>query len=220
MAEYEFARIGYVSPTVTLNFRGPEPQVTVPILGFPRGGTTMVAAVIEALGVYLGPRAELRGFHHEDQTMNSADLARLYPCITARNAEHDKWGWKNPTGMPVFREISFALRNPRLVIVFRDALATAMGEMRFDEQFNHDRRSLGQLLDFTQKRQQEFVDFCSRTQSPTLLVSYELAMRDPAQFIADVISFLGLTETTQEMVNEAMSRIAPRGGYITKESLL
>jgi len=79
-----FERIGKeITTSLVLNY-DPESrheEMTVPIAGVPRGGTTMVAAAVDALGIDLGPLEDLKNFHFEDQTMHSPDLNVQYRYI-------------------------------------------------------------------------------------------------------------------------------------------
>ena len=134
---HKFEQIGEVSVGMVQNIgRASNCDVmTVPIVGVPRGGTTMVAAAVDALGVYLGPQGEMNDFHFEDQAMHSPDLGTQYKGIRKRNVQHRVWGWKDPTGVHSVQSVVFALRNPHVIVVFRDVLASIQGEMRFDEKY-------------------------------------------------------------------------------------
>lgn len=210
-----FERIGMSRPTYTRNFTTQAPpEITVPITGHPRGGTTMVAAVVHALGIYLGPDEDLKDFHFEDQRMHQTDLMQLYPCIRDRNSQHARWGWKDPSGIETIRNVIYALRNPRVLLVFRDPMAIAMGEMRVDETFDYPRRSLEQLMEVYQRREQHLIDFALRSQVPVMLVSYEKAMEQPRMFIEDIIGFLRL-DVSQETREHALKRIGR--GYLKIE---
>lgn len=195
----EFRRIGSPRPTMVLNDAPAPRQYTVPIVGIPRGGTTMVAAVVSALGVYLGPENDLRQFNFEDQTMHLPYLDKVFACVQERNHHFDRWGWKDPVGIPSIQQVIFALRSPRVIMVFRDKLATIQGEMRFDEQNNiQPRRTFHDLMDRTMHWQQQNVEFLQRAKVPILLVSYERAMRQREEFIEDAAAFLGIENPARE----------------------
>jgi len=210
---YEFFQYGQPHPCLVVN---PEPQLptmTIPIAGVPRGGTTMVAAAVHALGVDLGPAKDMGAFTFEDQSMNGELHTRL-SYIKRRNTERQVWGWKDPTAIVSMRELFFALRNPRLILVFRDMMASIDSEMRFDEHNSIEpRRTFTDLAEATTNWWASNMEFISRTTFPTLLVSYERALQHPETFVNQLAAFLGLTPT-QEQVQEAMTRINPRGGYL------
>jgi len=217
--EYEFTHIGDVATTMHLNAY-PLPDVergdkyTVPIVGIPRGGTTMVAAVVEALGIDLGPTADLRNFHFEDQTMHSPYLDVQVKYAKKRNEEFDRWGWKDPTGIMAVRHVLFAIRNPRVIVVFRDMLATIQGEMRFDRVHNiQPPRTFRDMADRSLAWWNQNIEFIKDSSVPTLLVSYERALSNPELFIDEICSFLGISPT-EERKAEALSRTNRSGGYI------
>lgn len=212
-----FQRVGELSTTMALNEgRGPTGTgvMTVPIVGIPRGGTTLVAAVVDALGIFLGPIEELTEYHFEDQTMHSPDLKTQYECVRKRNAQYRTWGWKDPTGIASVQNIVFALRNPHVIVVFRDTLATLQGEMRFDKAYEVDPpRTFEQLIDYALRWRDANLQFILRTQFPTLLVSYERALVNPQLFLIELERFLELKPTAEQKI-EALARISATGGYL------
>lgn len=216
MQEYHFERIGEVRPTMSINHVQAPAEFTLPIFGFPRGGTTMVAAVAESFGIYVGSQEDMRRYNFEDQVMNRPELAAIYSRIKDRNANHSRWGWKNPTGIGTLREVAFALRNPRPIVIFRDVIATIMGEQRFDEANNFDRRPLATLAELASRRSEEFFDFFQKCTYPTLIVSYELAIRMPEIFLGDFVCFLNLSPTAEQW-EDARARISD-GGYLKWDS--
>ncbi len=211
---YEFHRHGEPRPCITINPEPPTSVMTVPIVGVPRGGTTMVAAVVHAMGIDLGPAKDMAEFTFEDQAMNRADLGLQLSYIKRRNRECNVWGWKDPAAVVSTRSMFFALRRPRMIMVFRDMLASIDGEMRFDHIHNVDpRRTFTDLAEATLGWWTDNMEFVARTTLPVLLVSYERVLQMPETFIHEVGTFLGIT-VTQEVVQEALARINTRGGYL------
>lgn len=213
MSEHKFRRIGKMQTTMALNVerKVPGDEMTVVIVGVPRGGTTMVAAVVDALGVDLGPTEELHEYHFEDQTAHTPYLDQQFAYVAKRNAETKVWGWKDPVGLHSLQQILFALRNPHVIVVFRDTLASIQGEMRFDEAHKIDPpRTFESLIEQTQRWWAANWEFITRTQFPTLLVSYERALWHSSFFMCELTAFLGL-ESTDDQMMEAIKRIGP--GY-------
>ncbi len=211
---YEFYRFGSPQPCREINAQPPASVMTVPIVGVPRGGTTMVAAVAHALGLYIGPPKDLAQFTFEDQHMNRADMGLQLSYISKQNKEHNAWGWKDPVAISTVRSLFFALRNPRMIIVFRDILASLDGEMRFDAAHAiNPPRTFQDIATATINWWQANIEFMNQTTFPVLLVSYERALHTPFLFIQQVAAFLGMTPT-HEQLQEALARISPRGGYL------
>ena len=211
---YEFARYGSPHPTLVVNPAPPTPRMTVPIVGVPRGGTTMVAAVVHALGMDLGPTKDLAEHTFEDQGMTNPDIGLLLSYIARRNREREVWGWKDPSAVTKIQSIFFALRNPRMVLVFRDMIATIDSEMRFDVAKNiQPQRTFSDLSQATVNWWVDNMTFIGKTSFPTLMVSYERVLRRPDLFVRDLGAFLGITPT-HEQLQEALARINPDGGYL------
>ena len=212
---YKFARYGMPHPTMVINPQDPGPVMTVPIVGVPRGGTTMVAAVVDALGIDLGPRKDLaKANTFEDQGMVQADIGLRLSYIHQRNGEREIWGWKYPTAISTTKSLFFALRFPRVIMVFRDVMASVDSEMRFDEvKKTKPARLFSDLMEATLNWWQTNREFVTRTTYPVLLVSYERALQVPDVFVHELGAFLGI-EPTHDQLLEALARINPHGGYL------
>ncbi len=217
----QFQRIGEVTRvTMAINMDGESGTgLTVPITGTPRGGTTMVAAVVDALGIYLGPLAELERFHFEDQTMHSPYIEEQRQGARKRNAKHKTWGWKDPAGAMSIQDMLPHLRNPHPIIITRDAIAAAQGEQRFDQEYSPElMRTVPEIVEQVNRWNRAVLDFAASTKYPTLLVSYERAMNNPEMFVTEVAKFLHV-KLTQELHQKALDRIAPQGGYLATGTL-
>ena len=95
-------------------------QKTFIVFGVPRGGTTMVARVVEKLGVVMGTKLPL---NYEDDEFNydkmsdeikqdPEQMARgLMRAINRRNNRFDIWGWKYPRAHLYLPKIIKHVRN-------------------------------------------------------------------------------------------------------------
>lgn len=210
---YKFERIG--EPRVCLEVNGPPrpgPK-TVVIIGVPRGGTSMVAAVVDALGVYLGPPEEMGRWQFEDQTMQSGDVDTLRACVAARNLQYDIWGWKNAGGAVLLRDLLPDLRNPHVIIVHRDAVATIDGIMRADERYGDRVLPIAEYVTAVAEWNRHNWNVALDAGVPTLLVSYERAMLGRLGLLLSVCDFLKLSPGQRQWC-EALARISPTGGYL------
>jgi len=164
---------------------------TYVILGVPRGGTSMVAGVARLCGLMLGD--DLPN-NHEDVAFNVDSLKRAgqdpFPAIKQtierRNAEHTVWGWKYPRAAHYLDEIRSGLRDPRLVVVLRDPVASAGRQVR-----RHGRDPMEVVREHHQIQARN-IDLVSRWQVPSLLVSYERSIDRPAELVERLAAFLGL----------------------------
>jgi hypothetical protein len=182
-------------------------QKTVLVVGQSRGGTSCVAGVLDALGVYMGPPEELRSggsfesfvFVHGD---DAARLAEVDRC----NAAHDVWGWKQPFGVDVLMLVPTTVRNLHCIFVTRDAWAVAQALMK------HAKSWADGAVAVASERSNRILSTAMSTTHPSLVVSYERIKSDPVAFADAVMLFLNL-DATAKQVDEARARISPTGGY-------
>jgi len=165
---------------------------TVVILGVPRGGTTMVAGVAQRCGLFIGDN--LPG-NLEDQRFVRNDASGLDEIVSQSNQLRNVWGWKYPRAADYLIELLPKLRNPRLVMVWRDPLATASrGISRGDPVEN----SLKRVVLFQTRN----VRLMQEADCPILHVSYEKAISDPLPFAETLAAFIGgsTPADTQELI--------------------
>ena len=189
----------------------PAAEKTVVVLGAARGGTTMVASVLDALGV---PMGENLGPVLEDvalsRAVESRDLGTLQKIIASRNEQYPVWGWKRPAALEYEDVWRGRFRNPYLIAIFRDPFAIA------------NRNRISMLSDVFQNMEQSvrhlgaLVAIMKKHKGPALLCSYEKALGSPAVFVRAVDDFLGLNVADRHA--EAIGRISPNSPEYLKRS--
>jgi len=182
------------------NHSGPK---TIVIVGTARGGTSMVAGTVRELGINLGARL---GENHEDPKFLPQDLDHIRSMIKLRNEQLDTWGWKMPHSLAYLDQIEDDLRNPHIILVWRNPLAIALSQV------NRTGAEIGNALNFAADRLQQMVDKVSKLKSPVLLVNYEQGIRQPNDFINATANFLGV-EVTPAMRQYCLNFIDPDTGY-------
>lgn len=180
----------------------PAAEKTVVVLGAARGGTTMVASVLEALGV---PMGEKLGPVMEDVALSRAvetrDLAAVDEIIAARNEKHPVWGWKRPSALEHGEVWQGRFRNPYIIAIFRDPFAIA------------NRNRISMLSDVFQNMALSvrhlgmLVEIVKKEKGPVLLCSYEKALASPETFVRAVDDFLDLDAADRRA--DAIGRINP-----------
>lgn len=168
-------------------------EYTVVMIGMPRGGTTMVAGVAQRLGLNIG---ENLGFNLEDEDFDRKTMAHMRAAAAARDGRMPVWGWKFPTASNYLEKLLPHLRNPRLVVVWRDPLTAAMRsvEQLMDQglpEVAQTKRSLN-AVETMVNRQMNNLSLLRTVNVPALLASYEKSLRRPQEFIEQFASFLGL----------------------------
>jgi len=188
--------------------RKTEKQKTVMVLGVERGGTSMAAGVLRALGVNMGDRA---GLNHEDPKFLVDDVEKLSARIAGRNKRSDVWGFKVPKLVHRLSFFEKNLRNPYYIIVFRNLLAIADSWQQ---------RGAGDSIDVMERAFKYYdliMDHCRRTNRPVLMLNYERAVGSEAgkeETARELAAFLGV-ELTEQSLARAVGMITGDGqGYL------
>lgn len=176
---------------------------TIVILGVARGGTSMVAGTAREMGIDLGRHL---GENHEDKRFISKDLDTVRARIAMRNEEAETWGWKMPHSLEYIEQIEGELRNPHIVLVWRNTLASAIS------QINRSGADINVALEFSAARLMEMVEKVKLLNSPTLLINYESAIHNKEEYLSTFAEFLGV-ELTDDMRDRCLKFIDPSVGY-------
>jgi hypothetical protein len=159
------------------------------VTGLHRSGTSLIAAVLRRVGIFMG--AEINDVVHEDETIArlliAGDSVGLAGLIAERDATYGTWGFKFPALHQSLAAGDIArFRNPHLIVPFRDPVSvgvrTALAEYR---------TAIAALRDAVDE-QAALVRFIDSVGCPALLLSYEKSIVFPADFIEAIIAFCGL----------------------------
>ena len=107
------------------------------------------------------------------------------------------------------------LRNPRLVCILRDPLASGSRVMRAGIRKGSDNQE--NVLLQSLRAMETNIALIHQCSAPTMLCSYEKAIQNPAQFVRSLAEFLGI-RANKQMRDDALAQIQP-GGYIQEKSL-
>ena len=110
------------------------------------------------------------------------------------------WGFKRPNAYKVLKQLTPLMRNPRIIVTFRDILAIAMR--------NHVSMQMDVVsaLPRYADEYQELIRNIAPLTCPMLLVSYEKFIQFPEESIARTARFVGL-EPTPEMIAKGMEAV-------------
>lgn len=155
----------------------------------------MVAGIVRKLGIFMGDKIDPANSEDmEFLTHNGRrDLfeetrfaqERIEFCksaeklINERNSRCDIWGWKDPISAYYIQDLFHVLRNPVFIFVTRDPGAIAQRE-RIEEGVSYRRRLLG-YIGVALNSYSRCIDIVSQRARPTLLISYERALRSPRE---------------------------------------
>jgi hypothetical protein len=172
----------------------PTPQRTYVTFGVERGGTSLVAGVLRALGLYLGDIPE---GNNEDKAFHNKPLGQMKATIARRNQEYDVWGWKYPTASSYLPVLSKSVRNAFFIVVYRDVVATALSRAQWDGEFI--RRNGRMSVHETNAIVNANTGFALATRRPVLLISNEKAASRTSDLIDELADFLYVERPDEEL---------------------
>ncbi|KIN75411.1 hypothetical protein Z949_41 [Sulfitobacter guttiformis KCTC 32187] len=119
-------------------------------------------------------------------------LEQIKQTVIARTAVGRSRGWKFPRVNAYLQDIIASVRNPHLVMVLRDPVPAGLRAAR---RIEHDEKHgpavlkhLNNQLRLTSLN----MAMIGALRVPTLIVSYEQAMRAPEAFLSEMAPFLGV----------------------------
>lgn len=172
-------------------------------LGVSRGGTSAVGGVMQRLGIFMG---EDLPNNYEDPDFINKGLVPMCATVEARNAAHPVWGWKTPHAANYLERLLPDVRNPHLIVVFRDTVATMKAHMRW-----HNRSQQLAVHEIMMQQQKNWF-LLERWQVPTALVSYEKAILAPEVFVRQMADFLSVPQPDAAALQDIADFLRP-GSY-------
>lgn len=216
-----FSEVPATIPATVLRRRDYETShKTVVVIGLPQGGTSMLAAVVDALGVPMTAGA-MGNFEAEDGRPSVGDELKTWiGKVVDWNRRSDVWGFKDTLLWRFDANVVQAvLRNPYYLVAVRDTAAIMQRRAA-----NHgvvEPHNLYAVLEFIMEQQQALWQLVQAlSDAPLIVVSYERTIRDgesACRFVGQVANFLGI-QPTNEQVLLALSRISQTGGYLVKDN--
>lgn len=183
-------------------------QRTVAVLGLAWGGTSVVSAILDALGVYMGPSKDMKGSGtYENHEMRGSNRREE---VERCNAEYDIWGWKNVPGWAVFSGLPDNIRNLHGIFVYRDAFAVAKRQKRSRPQ--HADVPMPELLTGALDEYRKLTEVMAQQKMRRMVVSYQHSIQRPVALVQGICIFLGLSPTWEQVV-DALQRVSAGGGY-------
>jgi len=156
-------------------------DATYIVFGCARGGTSMVAGCMVALGLHMGNNLPQ---NYEDPEFVNQPLEKMCETVKRKNQHHRRWGWKYPEAAHYLGSMHSSVRNPRFIIVFRDLVAIANRQKITNNIDTTTSLTSNMLL------QQKNILLALQWEAPTLAVSYEKAIANNESFLEDLASFI------------------------------
>ncbi len=120
-------------------------------------------------------------------TQKSEYIDRIAKYIDTRNASTNAWGWKDPLASYYIEDVFHTLKTPAIVFVTRDPVAIAIRETV--EALQGAAVTLASMLNATAEYTR-VIHFLTDPKTSALLVSYERALRQPAELVTSLRNFI------------------------------
>ena len=180
------------------------PARSIIVVGVNRGGTSAVAASLNAAGVFVGER-----WHHpiyEDLALADAFRAKDWPrfrqTVAAYEAAHPLLGWKLPNIAKELDRVHGIFRRPSYVFVFRDLYAIGLRKQS----------ALGTSLlagmNSAQQMYRQALQFVERQSPHHLMVSYEKMLLNREDYASTLLRFLEI-EPCEAKLTAIVQAITP-----------
>jgi hypothetical protein len=181
------------------------------VTGTQRSGTSMIAAILRQIGVFMGARINENVVEDEDiaEVLSREDLDGLRAIIRGRNETQGTWGFKLPMLDRDLGANAFSMfRDPHVILMFRDPAAVAVrGALSdYDEPMKRLREAVAE--------QAALVAFADRLRCPLLVLSYEKALAFPDVCVDAVLAFCGLPRHDLVRGRLVPLIVANKPGYI------
>src|SRR5438270_11784647 len=178
---------------------------TVAVFGPGRGGTSVIAGGLRALGVSMGIAPH--PYKHEwspivRQANDKVDLPQTCLMIQQMNTSHPHWGWKFPSDVFHIDAITPLLRDPGFIVVTRDLTEIALSSLaRQDVPFEISLHQAAIVSQYIANR----IRFWPW---PILVVPFAEALREPETLVEILCSFLQISSGESER-KQAASFVQP-----------
>jgi hypothetical protein len=187
-------------------------EKTLLVTGLARSGTSMLAALLQAAGVWLGDHVyePINEDAEITQILQARDFTRLDELIERQNASTPIWGFKMPDLHLFLQHDELQrFRNPHLIAIFRDPVAVA-ARNALSEQYDGEQA----MIEAT-SAMYSLAQFVRASRVPYLLLSYEKALVFPRAFIDNIVDFCGVT-LDEAQRTELLQHVQPnRSQYVT-----
>ncbi len=172
-------------------------------IGVARGGTSAVGGVMQRLGIFMG---EDLPNNYEDPDFINRSLPHMKAVTARRNETWPIWGFKAPHAANFLEHLLPEIRNPHLIVVYRDLVATMKAHVRW-----HNRSQMFAIHEIMLQQQKNWF-LVERWKLPTALVSYEKAILAPNVFIHNMADFIAVPRPEGEDLKKIADFLGP-GSY-------
>ena len=178
-------------------------MTTVAVVDMAHCGTTMLAGVLERLGVPMLAGGD-RGVNLEDAAVAHALRKRSWFEALVRERSGRTWGFKHP-GAWRYASWFECLESPVYLAIYKDAVSVSRRHVHTMEYIRPDH-----YVQYTASRILRSLNGIQSSGLPVCYLSYLDAVRDPYAFVVQVVELCGLG-VTERQLHEAAKFIKPLG---------
>lgn len=180
---------------------------TILVLGVGRGGTSAVAGCLRELGVVFPNAHSLK---HEwsplIKTDGSVDREQTRTIFERINLQHNVWGWKSPADAFHVEDFISLVREPRIVVVYRNPLDILNSTAK------HDGTPFEAQIQNVAEVQLQLANIVTYANAPIAALSYEQLTESPQRLVEELRHWLGLTPTKAQ-IDAAVDFVRTGRGY-------
>ncbi len=189
---------------------------TIIIMGVGKSGTSMIAKVVQTLGVNMGDNTKSIVLERKDiyESLENNQLNKFKQLVEKENTKNKLWGWKRPKSIEYVETFEPLVRNPHYIIPFRDYIAIA-SRNQMDTGLNIRENIMNTHIE----KYSKVISFISKNKKPLFVFSYEKSLSNRRYFVEQVANFIGISDI--EKIDQAIREISPNNGkYINKNRLI
>lgn len=172
------------------------------VVGVQRGGTSAIAATLEALGVSLGDNYHEPNF--EDLGLANAfragDWKKVATLINNYEEKYEKFAWKLPDSNNKLQRISKLFSNPNFIFVYRDIFAIASRK-----QYVHG-GDISDAMHSSLAAYKRILKFTDNNSFPALHISYEKLLLSKEAHLRELAEFCDI-EASDNLIKQASKTI-------------
>ena len=180
---------------------------TIAIITFAHCGTTMLAGVLEILGVpMVGENYHRMKWEDHDiiAALKDENEEQFAALVAERNAQHSTWGFKYPGAWKFMPLLKTYLRNPVYLGIFKDPISVT--RRRFGKSEDRFLRKVRNTI----RQYKNAIDGIYACGIPIHFFSYQKAIASPYKFVLELIEVAGLDiDEDDERIGKAVKYIQP-----------
>ncbi|MBB6103049.1 hypothetical protein F4827_002902 [Paraburkholderia bannensis] len=179
---------------------------TIVVLGFARGGTSLISGMLREFGVFMGDNAH--ALKHEIDLFHENDSSQaIIHRVEDLDKQYKMWGWKSPRAVFFVDKLACYLSNPHFIIALRNPIAVCQSVGR------HNKLPMAVTMRDIAPVFSAIAEFTSRCPYPLAFFNFDEVNESPRQLVEDLREFLGISDPDGKLAAKATAFFHAEGGY-------